>query len=193
MSSSCCYSSSASFSAMSFNLSRPYSIFSIILLYNKEAVSCTLYSLSASASRVAATGADTTLYNFVIWFLIKLVMFIIGFLKICFQNFWSLLRHSFSEMVISYQIVKKPIIWYPQSMFYRNLFTTYLCMCRLSRVRAWLSRPLNQRFLNDVFIAYLQPSCVSQFHSSNNVFKWRIHRLFLYAWLHQVSPQPTFF
>ena len=56
----------ASFSIMSFNLSHPYSILSIILLYNKEAVSCTLCSFSASASLVAATGADTALYQFAI-------------------------------------------------------------------------------------------------------------------------------
>ena len=54
---------------MPFNLSRPYPIFSIILLYNKEAVSRTLCSLSASVFRVAATGADTGLYNFEILFL----------------------------------------------------------------------------------------------------------------------------
>ena len=44
------------FSTMSFSLCRPYSIFSIVLLYNKEAVSRKLCSLSVSASRVAATG-----------------------------------------------------------------------------------------------------------------------------------------
>ena len=46
-SSSCCCSlasSSASSSTMSFNLCRPYSILSIILLYNKEGVSRTLCS-----------------------------------------------------------------------------------------------------------------------------------------------------
>ena len=46
---------------MSFSLSCPYPLFSTILLYNKEAVSGTLCSLSAG---VAATGADTALYNF---------------------------------------------------------------------------------------------------------------------------------
>ena len=65
---SCCcssFSSSlASFSTMSFNHCCRYPISSIILLYNKEAVSHTLCSLSASASRVAATGADTALYSF---------------------------------------------------------------------------------------------------------------------------------
>ena len=53
--SSCCYSlasSSACFSLMSFNLSGPYFILSITLLYNKKAVSRTLCSLSACASRV---------------------------------------------------------------------------------------------------------------------------------------------
>ena len=64
-----CYSS-ASFSTMSFNLSCcPYPIFSIVLLYNKEVVSSVLWSLSASASHVGATGADTPLYNFEIVFL----------------------------------------------------------------------------------------------------------------------------
>ena len=72
-------SSSDSFSTMSFNLSRTYSILSIILLYNKEAVLRTLCSLSASASGVAVTGADTALYNLLIVFLIQQVMFIIGF------------------------------------------------------------------------------------------------------------------
>ena len=61
---------SASFSAMPYNRSCcPYRIFSIILLYNKEAVSRTLCSLYAIASRVAPTGADTALYNFEIVFL----------------------------------------------------------------------------------------------------------------------------
>ena len=40
-----------------------------VLLYNKETVSRTLSSLSASAFRVAATGADIALYNFEIVFL----------------------------------------------------------------------------------------------------------------------------
>ena len=60
---------------MPFNLSCQYPIFSIILLYNKEAVSRTLCSLSASASRVAATGADTALYNFEIVFLKNVFIF----------------------------------------------------------------------------------------------------------------------
>ena len=65
-----CCSSAASFSTISFNHSCcPYLIFSIILLYNNEAVSRMLGSLSASASRVAVTGADTALYNFEILFL----------------------------------------------------------------------------------------------------------------------------
>ena len=41
----------------------------MILLYNKEAVSRTFYSLSASASRISAMSADTALYNFEIVFL----------------------------------------------------------------------------------------------------------------------------
>ena len=98
MSSSCCCSSSASFSTMSFNLSSPYPILSIILLYDKEAVSCTLCNLYASASLVAATGADTALYNFEIVFLKNVLMFTIGFLRNVFQNF--------SDLVISYHVIK---------------------------------------------------------------------------------------
>ena len=83
----CCSSSSASFSTIFFNHSCcSYPIFSIILLYNKEAVSHTPCSLSASASRVAATGADTVLYNFEIVFLknvfIVYCMFLRNFLII---------------------------------------------------------------------------------------------------------------
>ena len=54
---------------MSFKLSHPYDQFSIILLYNKDAVSHMPCNLSASASRVAATGADAALYNLEIVFL----------------------------------------------------------------------------------------------------------------------------
>ena len=42
----------------------PYTIFSIILLYNKEVISRTLSSLSTSASCAAVTGPDPVLYNF---------------------------------------------------------------------------------------------------------------------------------
>ena len=87
MSSSCCCSSSASFSTMFFNLSRPFHIFSIILLYNKEAVSRTLCSISASASRVAATGADTAVHNFEIVFLKNVFVFY----KYIFGNFLKIL------------------------------------------------------------------------------------------------------
>ena len=58
---------------MSFNLSRPYSIFSFTLLYNEEAVSRTIRSLSACVSRVATTGVETALYKFVTMFYIQLV------------------------------------------------------------------------------------------------------------------------
>ena len=70
-SSGCCSlaSSSTSFSTMYFSLCHQYFIFSIILLYSKETVSCMLSSLSASASRVAVMDADTALYNFEIVFL----------------------------------------------------------------------------------------------------------------------------
>ena len=201
MCSSYCCSSSASFSTMSFNLSHPYSIFSIISLYNKEAVSHMLCSLSASASCVATTGADTALYNFVNWFLIQLVVFIICFPGNFFQNFWSFLWHSFSEAVILYQIVKKPIIWYHiPSTFFSDIFTNYFQLHGLSQVspqptfysdtyffclRNYTScahMTPQPTFFNDVFTTYLRPSCVSQFYSSTNVFKWRIHHLSLYAW-----------
>lgn len=59
-----------------FQSSRPYSILPIPPLYNEEAVSRKLFSLSASACRVA----NTALYKFATWFLIQLVRFVIGFL-----------------------------------------------------------------------------------------------------------------
>ena len=77
---------SASFST-SFSLSYPYSMFSIVLLYNKEAVSRTLCSLSASAPRVTATGADTALYNFEIVFLKNVFIFHYA----SFRNFLKIL------------------------------------------------------------------------------------------------------
>ena len=43
-----------------------YPVLSLILLYNKEALSHALLSLSASASRFGAAGADTNLYTFTI-------------------------------------------------------------------------------------------------------------------------------
>ena len=52
-------------------------LLSIILLYNKEAVSCMPCSLSAIASLVAATGSDTVLYSFQTVFLKKFLIFII--------------------------------------------------------------------------------------------------------------------
>ena len=70
---------SASFSTMSFILSRSYSILSTILLYNKEAVSRTLYSLSVSASRVAVTEVDTVLHSFEMVFLKNVSIFISDF------------------------------------------------------------------------------------------------------------------
>ena len=53
---------------------------SIILLYNKEVASRTFCSLSASASLVASTIAETAWYDLLIVFLIQLVIFFIGFL-----------------------------------------------------------------------------------------------------------------
>ena len=92
-SSSFCYcsvaSSSVSFSTMSFNLSHPYPTLSIILLYNKETVSRRPWSLSASASRVAATGTDTDFYSLEIVFYIQLVMFIIYRLLENFEEFYG--------------------------------------------------------------------------------------------------------
>ena len=88
--SSSCYcslaSSSACFSTMSFSLCHPYSIFSIILLYNKKAVSRMLSRLSASACRAALTGADTALYNFEIVFLQNVPIIYYIFLEKFFAN-----------------------------------------------------------------------------------------------------------
>ena len=141
LSSSCCCSSYASFSTLSFNLSCPYPIFSIILLYNKEVVSPTLCSLSASASRVAATGADTALYHFVNWFLIQLVMFITGF-RGKFENICrSFLRHWPDN--------QKTIIWcHIQLTFINNVFTIYLCMHGMS----WV--PHEAAYFIDIFTAH---------------------------------------
>ena len=92
-------SPSASFSKMSFSLSCPYLIFPIILLYSEEAVSCTLCSLSASASGVAATGTDTVLYNFEIVFLenefVFYYTFLINFLNILWAECRSLQSGNF--------------------------------------------------------------------------------------------------
>ena len=65
----------------------PYPILSIILLYNKEAVSRRLCSLSASASCVAVTDADTALYNFEIAFLKN--VFIVLLIHFCFFKFYG--------------------------------------------------------------------------------------------------------
>ena len=89
--SSCCCSSLASLSTMSFNVSCPYPIFSIILLYNKEVISRTPCSLFASASCVAATGAHTALYNFEIAFLKNEFIFYYTFSGEFPQIFWSFL------------------------------------------------------------------------------------------------------
>ena len=64
-----------------FQPSRPYSILDILQLYNKESASHTLCSLSGSASCVAVIGGDIALYQYTTWFLIQLVMFIIGLLS----------------------------------------------------------------------------------------------------------------
>ena len=88
-SSSCCCSvasSSASFYTISFNLCCPYSIFSIILLYTKKAISRMLSSLFAGASCVAFTGADTALYNFGIVFLQNIPVIYYIFLEKFFSN-----------------------------------------------------------------------------------------------------------
>ena len=75
-------SSLASFSTFSFNLSLPYSILSVILLYNKKSASRVLYSLFESESCVAAADADTALHNLLILFLKNVFIFIIYFLKL---------------------------------------------------------------------------------------------------------------
>ena len=92
--SSCCplasfSSSSASFYTMSFNLSRPYPIFSIILLYNKEADLPMLCSRSASASRVSATGTDTALYNLEVVFLKNVLILYYIFLRNFLKILWA--------------------------------------------------------------------------------------------------------
>ena len=81
-SSSCCCSLASSSASFSYDVFQFLSSISIILLYNKKAVSRTLCSLSASA---AATGANTELYNFVIVFLKKVLIFYYIFLRIFFQ------------------------------------------------------------------------------------------------------------
>ena len=88
----CCFlvsSFSAYFSTITFNLSCPHPIFSIILLYNKETVSLTPYILSASALRFSTTGADTALYNFEIVFLKNQFIFINTFLRIFLKLLWA--------------------------------------------------------------------------------------------------------
>ena len=90
--SSCCCplaSSSTSFSTMSFNLCRPYSIFSIIFLYNKEAVSRTLRSLCASASHAAAMGAHPALHNFETVFLKNVCIFRYIPWEFLFEILWT--------------------------------------------------------------------------------------------------------
>ena len=72
-------------STMFFNLSRPYLMSSIILLYNKEAVLRTLCSLPVSASHIPATSADTVLYNLLTVFLKHVFIFNIYF---SFKYFW---------------------------------------------------------------------------------------------------------
>ena len=50
-----------------------------ILLYNKEAVSYTLYSIYESALRVIAIGAEVVLYKLVFIVFIQLLVLILGF------------------------------------------------------------------------------------------------------------------
>ena len=106
-------SSTASFYTKSFNLFRPYPTFSIILLYNKEVASRILCSLFANASHIAATGADTTLYNF--WNCISQKWthpLLINF----WENFWKIYGHQ------------KKTIWYlhqATSTYYFHNFSVW--------------------------------------------------------------------
>ena len=60
-------------------------VLELFKLYNKEAVSRTFCRFSATASRVAVTGADTALYNFEIVFLKDVFLFCYSFLR----NLWT--------------------------------------------------------------------------------------------------------
>ena len=62
-----------------------------ILLHNKEAVSHTLYSISKSASRVTAIGAEAVLYKLVFIVFIQLVVLILGF---SFRYCWFMGKSS---------------------------------------------------------------------------------------------------
>ena len=95
---------------MSFSLSFPYPVFSIILLYNREAVSRRLCGISASASRVADTGADTGLYNLYKLYFSKMCssfinMFLRNFLKILWTEHRSLQSCHFID--VTYESVPK--------------------------------------------------------------------------------------
>ena len=67
------------FSTIFLNLSLSCSILCFILLYNKETVSHTLYSISESALRVTAIGAEAVLYTLLVIVFIQLVVLILGF------------------------------------------------------------------------------------------------------------------
>ena len=78
--SSFCSLVSSSFYLFSFSMLPlgpfcPFSILRIITLYNKKAVSCALWNLFGSVSRIAATDVDAVLYKSPIWFHIQVVIF----------------------------------------------------------------------------------------------------------------------
>ena len=76
------------------------------LLDNKEAVSRTLCSLSVSASRVAATGADTALYNCISQKWIYLLL-------ICFwEIFWKFYGQNADHLKVIIYRWKKPMKTY---------------------------------------------------------------------------------
>ena len=62
-----------------------------ILLYNKEAVSHSLYSISKSASCVTAIGAEAVLYKLVFIVFIQLLVLILGF---SFQYCWFMSKSN---------------------------------------------------------------------------------------------------
>ena len=130
-SSFCCSlaSSSAVYSIMSSILSHPYPILSIILLYNKEAVSRTLYSLSASESLVAATVADTALHSFEI-----------VFLKLYFSKMYSYLLYLFLEIFWKNVIRTKKMSKgnFPYSVFYAGVLLLYWLFEQILKVAIYI-------------------------------------------------------
>ena len=132
--STCWYSSSfpslssyASFSTP-FNLSLPYSIFCILLLYNKEAVTCTLCSLSASASRVAATFEDTASHNFLIIYLKNVFIFIIySLVGVKGRTFITRVQIRTYKVILLPQLIKLAMFFVlSNQLFYKDIYLYYL-------------------------------------------------------------------